>query len=156
MAYRWADNNPLVVSRIGTFWSIRIGTKYQEIASQIQEFYTTCGTAHEHYASELKSRFDDAPVEQAKLAIGYYATLKNALDEDDSVGLLNRFSQRPIEKLASLIKDLNDVEMFAKSLYDTHSKIIDNVETIEPLLLERVLAKLEGLSDKISEMEVAE
>ena len=131
-------------------------TKYQEVASQIQEFYTTCGTAHEHYTSDLKSKFDDAPIDQAKAAISYYTTLKEALDEKDSIGLLKRFSQRPIEKLGSLIKDLNDVEKFAKSLYDTHSKLIGDVETIDPLLLEGALTKLEALSDKISEMEVAE
>ena len=77
--------------------------KYQEVASQIQEFYITCGTAHEHYTSELKSKFDDAPIDQAKVAISYYTTLKEALDEKDSIGLLDRFSQRPIEKLTSLI-----------------------------------------------------
>lgn len=130
--------------------------KYQEVASQIQEFYTTCGTAHEHYTSDLKSKFDDAPIDQAKAAMSYYTTLKEALDEKDSIGLLKRFSQRPIEKLGSLIKDLNDVEKFAKSLYDTHSKLIGDVETIDPLLLEGALTKLEALSDKISEMEVVE
>lgn len=130
--------------------------KYQEVASQIQEFYITCGTAHEHYSSELKSKFDDAPIDQAKVAMSYYTTLKEALNEKDIIGLLDRFSQRPIEKLASLIKDLNDVEKFAKSLYDTHSKLIGDIETIDPLLLEGALAKLEELSDKISEMEVAE
>ncbi len=88
--------------------------------------------------------------------MSYYTTLKEALDEKDSIGLLKSFSQRPIEKLGSLINDLNDVEKFAKSMYDTHSKLIGDVETIDPLLLEGALTKLEALSDKISEMEVAE
>lgn len=130
--------------------------RYLEVASQIQEFYTTCGTAHEYYNSELKMKFDDAPVEQAKEAIGFYFTLKSALVEKDNIELLKQFSQRPIENIASVIGDLKDVEKFAKILYDKHSKMIGEVETIDPLVLESALSNLEELSDKISEMEVAE
>nr|WP_298055575.1 hypothetical protein [uncultured Lachnoanaerobaculum sp.] len=130
--------------------------RYLEVASQIQEFYITCGTAHEYYNSELKMKFDDAPVEQAKEAIGFYFTLKSALVEKDNIELLKQFSQRPIENIASVIGDLKDVEKFAKILYDKHSKMIGEVETIDPLVLESALSNLEELSDKISEMEVAE
>ena len=76
--------------------------------------------------------------------------------EKDNIELLKQFSQRPIENIASVIGDLKDVEKFAKILYDKHSKMIGEVETIDPLVLERALSNLEELSDKISEMEVAE
>lgn len=129
---------------------------YQEVAATIQEFYVTCGTAHEHYNSELKSKFDDAPAEQGKHAIGQYQALKNAISSDNNIELLTLFSQRPIEKLSAIIKSLNDVETFAKRLYTTHSNLLGDVETVDPFMLEGALAKLEELSNKIEEMEVAE
>lgn len=129
---------------------------YQEVAVEIQEFYKTCGTAHEHFSSDLKSKFDDAPADQAKRAIGQYEVLKNALGSVNRVELLALFSQKPIEKLSEIIKALNAVETFAKSLYTTHSNLIGDVETVDPLMLEGALAKLEELSNIIEEMEVAE
>lgn len=129
---------------------------YQDVAAEIQEFYKTCGTAHEHFASDLKSKFDDAPAEQAKNAIGQYEALKNALASDNKIELLALFSQRPIEKLSAIIKSLNDVETFANRLHTTHSNLLGDVETVDPLMLEGALAKLEELSNKIEEMEVAE
>lgn len=131
-------------------------TDYQEIASAIQEFYVTCSTAHEHYNSELKSKFDDAPADQAKYAIGQYKKLKEALSSDNKIELLMLFSQRPIENLSTIVKNLNDVESFAKRLYTTHSNLLGDIETVDPLMLEGALAKLEELSNKIEEMEVAE
>lgn len=129
---------------------------YQNVAAEIQEFYKTCGTAHEHFASDLKSKFDDEPAEQAKYAIGQYEALKSALVSDNKIELLTLFSQRPIEKLSAIIKSLNDVESFAKRLHATHSNLLGDVETVDPLMLEGALAKLEELSNRIEEMEVAE
>ena len=129
---------------------------YQDVAAEIQEFYKTCGAAHEHFTSELKSKFDDIPADQAKYAIRQYETLKNAVSSDDKIELLTLFSQRPIENLSEIIKSLNDVETFAKRLYTTHSNLIGDVETVDPLMLEGALAKLEELSNKLEEMEVAE
>lgn len=131
-------------------------SSYQEVAAAIQEFYVTCGTAHEHYNSDLKSKFDESPFEQAKYAINQYQNLKNAISSDDRIELLKLFSQRPIENLSKIIKALNDVEAFAKRLYTTHSNLLGGVETIDPLLLESALSKLEELSNRIEEMEAAE
>ena len=61
-----------------------------------------------------------------------------------------------IENLSKIIKALNDVEAFAKRLYTTHSNLLGGVETIDPLLLESALSKLEELSNRIEEMEAAE
>ena len=66
------------------------------------------------------------------------------------------FSQRPIEKLSVIITALKDVETFAKRLYATHSNLLGGVETVDPLMLEGALTKLEELSNMIEEMEVAE
>jgi hypothetical protein len=129
---------------------------YQNVAAEIQEFYTTCGSAHEHYSSELKSKFDAPPVDQAKAALQCYNSLKKAMTLSNSMELLQVFSQRPIEKMEGLIKDLTDVETFAKRLYDTHSKLIGTADAVDPLVLESALSKLEEISDRIEEMEVAE
>ncbi len=128
---------------------------YQEVAAEIQEFYATCGTAHEHYNSELKSKFDNPPADQAKVALRYYEALKSSLELKDGMELLRVFAQRPVERMAVLINDLTDVETFANRLYDTHSKLTGGIEGIDPLVLEGALAKLEELSDRIEEMEVA-
>lgn len=129
---------------------------YQNVAAEIQEFYKTCGTAHEYFMSELKSKFDDTPAEQAKYAIGQYEALKIILVSKDKIELLTLFSQRPIEKLSAIIQSLKDVEVFAKKLYATHSNLLGEVETVDPLMLEGARAKLEELSDKIEKMEVVE
>lgn len=129
---------------------------YQNVAAEIQEFYKTCGTAHEYFMSELKSKFDDTPAEQAKYAIGQYEALKTTLVSENKIELLTLFSQRPIERLSAIIQSLKDVEAFAKKLYATHSNLLGKVETVDPLMLEGARAKLEELSDKIEKMEVVE
>lgn len=155
-----ASEKKLAMSKIKEFEEL-IGkepseTDYQKVVAEIQEFYKICGTAHEHFLSDLKSKFDASPAEQAKYAIGQYAVLKNAVASNDNIELLVLFSQRPIEKLSAIIKSLNDVETFAKRLYVTHSNLIGDVEPIDSLMLEGALAKLEELSNKIEAMEVAE
>lgn len=129
---------------------------YQEVANSIQEFYTTCNTAHEYYNSELKSRFDDAPIEQAKVAISCYNSLKNVETIHDNIELLRRFSQRPIERMSEIIASLNNVELFAKKLCETHKKLLVGIEPVDPLIIESAITSLTNLSEKIENMEAAE
>lgn len=129
---------------------------FVDVVTAIQTFYVTCGTANEKYSSELKMKFDDSPIEQAKKAMGLYKTLKDAYANDDSIALLTVFSQRPIENLKAIMKSLKEVEMFANRLKETHSRLLGDVETVDPLIVEGALSKLEELSNKIEEMEVTE
>lgn len=126
---------------------------YIEVVTAIQTFYVTCGTANEKYASDLKIKFDNAPSEQAKDAIGLYQILKDSIANENDIDLLKIFSQKPVEELKKIIKSLKDVEAFANKLKETHSKLLGGVDPVDPLIVEGALSKLEELSNKIEEME---
>lgn len=129
---------------------------YMDVVAEIQKFYVTCHTAHESYTTELKMKFDGEPQEQAQIAIGYYQNLKEKLENADTIELLQFFSQRPVEKMQSIIDALNSVEDFAKKQKEAHSKMLGDVEQVDSLVLEAACTKLEELSNRIAEMEVAE
>ncbi len=129
---------------------------YMNVVAEIQKFYVRCNSAHESYATGLKMKFDGEPQEQAKLAIGYYTKLKEALKSADEIQLLQFFSQRPLEELQSIIDVLTNVESFAAKLGEIHSKMLGDVEQVDSLILEAACEKLEELSNRIEEMEVAE
>ena len=58
------------------------------------------------------------------------------------------------EKLDDIISNLTQIETFALKLKDNHSKMLGDVDQIDPLILEGALEKLESLSNTIEEMEV--
>ena len=129
---------------------------YLDIIEQINKFYDNCGTAHESYKSELKIRFEAEPQEQAKQAVGGYIRIQKALEELKGIELLRFFAQKPVEKLDSILKSLDEIEKFAETLEEKHLKLIgDTGQAVDPLIVEAALAKLEELSDRIEEMEVA-
>ena len=101
-------------------------------------------------------KFDGEPQEQAQIAIGYYQNLKEELENADTIELLQFFSQRPVEKMQSIIDALTLVEDFAKKQKEAHSKMLGDVEQVDSLVLEAACTKLEELSNRIAEMEVAE
>jgi len=68
--------------------------------------------------------------------------------------LLQIFAKAPREKLDDIISSLTQVEAFALKLKDNHSKMLGDVDQIDPLILEGVLERLESLSNTIEEMEV--
>lgn len=128
---------------------------YINVVRAISEFYTTCNMAHEVYASALKERFErKTPKEQAKEAIGLYHLLKDNSKSKDNMKLLQIFAKAPREKLDDIISSLTQVETFALKLKDNHSKMLGDVDQIDPLILEGALEKLESLSNTIEEMEV--
>jgi len=128
---------------------------YINVLRAISEFYTTCNTAHEVYASALKEYFEKAtPKELAKEAIGLYRLLKDSAKSKDNMKLLQVFAKAPREKLDDIISKLIQVETFALKLKDNHSKMLGDVDQIDPLILEGALEKLESLSNTIEEMEV--
>lgn len=129
---------------------------YMEVVAEIRKFYETCHTAHESYATELKIKFDGEPQEQAKIAVGCYKKLKEEQKNVNEIQSLQFYSQRPVEKLQSIIDALTSVETFAAKLKETHRKMLGNVEQIDSLVLEAACTKLEELSNRITEMEVAE
>lgn len=129
--------------------------EYISVVKAISEFYSTCNMAHEVYSSALKERFETiSPKEQAKVAIGLYRLLKENLKSKDNMKLLQVFSEAPREKLDDIISCLSQVEAFALKLKDNHSKMLGDVEQIDPLILEGALEKMESLSNTIEEMEV--
>lgn len=130
--------------------------EYMDIVTEIQEFYSNCNFAHEPYATGLKIKFDGEPQEQAQMAIGCYKKLKDALKNADEIRLLEFFSQRPLEELQSTIDALTNVESFAAEIGERRSKMLGNVEPIDSLILEAACTKLEELSGRIEDMEVAE
>lgn len=153
-----ASEKKLAKSALKNFEKV-IGTSpteedYLEVVYEIRKFYDNCGTAHEHYDSTIKMKFDAEPQEQARQAIGCYKKLKEAIEKEEGIPLLLFFSQRPIEQLNDIIKDLNSVESFAKKLKETHSSMLGNVEPIDPLILGTALQKLEELSGRIEDLEV--
>lgn len=128
---------------------------YINVINAISEFYATCNTAHVVYASSLKERFEtNTPKEQASRAIGLYRLLKESAKNKDNMRLLQIFSKAPREKLDEIILNLTQVEIFALKLKDNHSKMLGDVDQVDPLILEGVLEKLEGLSNTIEDMEV--
>ena len=128
---------------------------YIDVVEAINEFYTTCNMAHEVYASALKERFERlTPKEQAKGAIGLYRLLKDNFKSKDNMRLLQIFAKAPREKLDDIISSLIQVETFALKLKDNHSKMLGDVDQIDPLILEGALKKLESLSNMLKEMEV--
>ena len=128
---------------------------YISVIKAISEFYTTCNMAHEMYTSALKERFETvSPKEQAKEAIGLYRLLKDSSKSKDNMKLLQIFAKAPREKLDDIISSLTQVETFALKLKDNHSKMLGDVDQIDPLILEGALEKLESLSNTIEEMEV--
>lgn len=130
---------------------------YISVIKAISDFYVTCNTAHEVYNSSLKSKFEEEPPkDQAKMAIGLYQTLKEAVKSKDSMKLLLIFSKAPREKLDNIILCLSQIETFANKLQENHSKLLGDVEQVDPLILEGALEKLELLSNTIEEMEVEE
>ncbi len=129
---------------------------YLEIISQIQQFYVTCGAAHESYKSELKIKFEDEPQEQAKRAVGGYNKIKQALEKFDSIELLQFFSQRPVDKLDVILNNLDEIEKFADALETKHKQLLgDAGYSVDPLLVDAALSKLNELSDRLEKMEVA-
>ena len=58
--------------------------------------------------------------------------------------------------LWSIIDVLTNVESFAAKLGEIHSKMLGDVEQVDSLILEAACEKLEELSNRIEEMEVAE
>ena len=130
---------------------------YIDVIKAISDFYVTCNTAREVYSSSLKAKFEDeTPKEQAKKAIGLYQTLKEVLKCKEPMRLLLIFSKAPREKLDEIICDLSQVETFANKLQEDHSKLIGDIEQVDPLILGGALEKLEALSNSIEEMEVEE
>lgn len=130
---------------------------YISVIQAISDFYVTCNTAHEVYNSSLKSKFEEEPPkDQAKMAIGLYQTLKEAIKSKDSMQLLLIFSKAPREKLDNIISCLSQIETFANKLKENHSRLLGDVEQVDPLILEGALEKLELLSNTIEEMEVEE
>lgn len=128
---------------------------YINVLRAISEFYTTCNMAHEVYASALKEYFEKAtPKELAKEAIGLYRLLKDSAKSKNNMKLLQVFAKAPREKLDDIISKLIQVETFALKLKDNHSKMLGDVDQIDPLILEGALEKLESLSNTIEEMEV--
>ena len=57
-------------------------------------------------------------------------------------------------KKASIAFEDPGIETFALKLKDNHSKMLGDVDQIDPLILEGALEKLESLSNTIEEMEV--
>lgn len=129
---------------------------YMDVVAEIRKFYETCHAAHESYATELKIKFDGEPQEQAKTAVGCYKKLKEEQKNANEIQLLQFYSQRPVEKLQSIIDALTAVETFAAKLKETHRKMLGDVEQVDSLVLEAACTKLEELSNRITEMEVAE
>lgn len=130
---------------------------YLDIIAQINQFYVTCGTAHEAYKSELKMKFEEEPEIQSRKAVGGYERIKKALSELDKISLLRFFAGKPIEELDSIITNLDTIEKFAGMLEEKHKKLTgDAGQMVDPLLIEAALSKLEALSDKIEGLEVAE
>lgn len=129
---------------------------YINVVVAINEFYVTCGTAHESYDSSLKIKFEGSPKAQAEKAIELYNILKSAAKVTDRVELLRIYAKGPVEELFAIIEDLNSVKKFANMLKEAHSKRLGDVEQVDPLVLEGALEKLEQLSNRIEEMEVAE
>lgn len=128
---------------------------YINVVKAISEFYTTCNMAHEVYTSALKERFEIIPpIEQAKEAIGLYRLLKDGTKCKDNMRLLQVFAKAPREKLDDIISNLVQVETCAIKLKDNRSKMLSDVDQIDPLILEGVLERLESLSNTIEEMEV--
>lgn len=128
---------------------------YINVIKAISEFYATCNTAHEVYSSALKERFETiSPKEQAKGTIELYHLLKESSKSKDNMKLLQIFAKAPREKLDDIISNLTQVETFALKLKENHSKMLGDVEQIDPLILEGALEKLESLSNTIEEMEV--
>lgn len=130
---------------------------YLDIVEQIIQFYKNCGTAHEWYKSELKIKFDEEPQEQARKAVGSYNKIKKALLEDSKIELLRFFAQRPVDEFNTIINSLNEIESFAGTLEEKHRQLLGAADyVVDPLAIEAALAKLEKLSDRIDELEVAE
>ncbi len=129
---------------------------YLDVVEKIQEFYVRCHSAHEHYDTGLKVKFDGEPQEQARRAMGYYRKLKESLQKEDEIQLLQLFSQRPLEELQSIMDGLTRVESFAAELGERHRNMLGDVEQVDSLILEAAREKLERLSKRIEEMEVAE
>lgn len=129
---------------------------YLDVVEEIQEFYVRCHSAHEHYDTGLKVKFDGEPQEQARRAMGYYRKLKETLEKEDEIQLLQLFSQRPLEELQSIMDGLTRVESFAAKLGERHRKMLGDVEQVDSLILEAARGKLERLSKRIEEMEVTE
>ena len=130
---------------------------YLDIIAQINQFYVTCGTAHEAYKSELKMKFEEEPETQSRKAVGGYERIKKALSELDKISLLRFFAGKPIEELDSIITNLDTIEKFAGMLEEKHKNLIGGAgQMVDPLLIEAALSKLEALRDKIEGLEVAE
>ena len=129
--------------------------EYVKIVNEIHAFFFNCDTAHEHYSTDLKMKFDGEPIEQAKSVIVAYETMKQRLSSQDEIDLLSFFAERPVEAMNDTIKNLQLVEKKAVTLKEKHRTIAGGGETIDPLLMQAVLEKLEELSDRISEMGVA-
>ncbi len=130
---------------------------YINVVKAISEFYTTCNMAHEVYSSSLKERFErNSPKDQAKKAIGLYQTLKDSIKNKDTMNLLSIFSKGPREELDDICNALSQVETFANKLQQNHSRMLGDVEQVDPVILDSALEKLESLSNTIEEMEVME
>lgn len=129
---------------------------YMEVISEIQNFFVTCGTAHEFFDSALKMKFDESPSDQANIVMNLYNTLKESLTNDNMIEVLKIYAGCPIEQLEAIISSLDAVEKLAKTLHEKRSKMIGEIEQIDPMILEGALTKLEELSDKIEQLEVIE
>ena len=139
------------------FGSEPLEEDYINVIKAVKDFYATCNMAHEVYTSSLKERFEtDSPKEQANKAIGLYRLLKESAKNKDNISVLKVFSKAPREKLDEVISNLTQVELFALKLKDNHSKMLGDIEQVDPLILEGALEKLESLSNAIEEMEVEE
>lgn len=128
---------------------------YINVVKAISDFYLTCNMAHEVYVSSLKERFvSSPPKEQASRAISLYRLLKDSTKSKNNMKLLQVFARAPREKLDEIISNLTQVETFALMLKENHSKMLGEVDQVDPLILEGALEKLESLSNTIEEMEV--
>lgn len=128
---------------------------YINVVEAITDFYATCNMAHEIYVSSLKEQFElVSPKEQASTAIRLYRLLKDSAKSKDTMKILQVFAKAPREKLDEIISNLHQVEMFALKLKENHSKMLGDVDQVDPFILEGALEKLESLSNTIEEMEV--
>lgn len=129
---------------------------YMDVVLEVQNFFLTCGTAHEFYDSSLKIKFDGMPSDQATVAMELYEILKATLSNDDIMHVLRIYAGRPIEKLEEIITSLGAVEKLATTLQEKRSKMIGEIEQVDPMILEGALEKLEELSNRIEQLEVIE
>lgn len=136
-----------------------IGAKPDEIElvkliNEIQGFYNTCMIAHVAFKTELKSKFDDEPIDYAKRVMRLYNLLLSAEMETDMIELLRLYASNPSGKLQEIVSDLKALETFANKVEKDHRKADGNVDQIDPLIVENALDKLTEISDAIEKLEV--